>query len=258
MIRIRILILLVLFGLNSFCQNEAEKIFIDATSRLLTKDIKMSLNQKTTDKKGRVKDKTFDVLVAKFGEEEMTKMIIKAPERAAGVTIVMSKKPNQDGLIEVYTPANGKTRKMIANKKNMATVGTDFSFSNYSSTNWEELDIKLMAPTEIEDKTCNVLEVKDKEKIDGGKAELIIDEVSNNIVQIKTFDAKGKQKSISNLDNFLPIDGSKGKFQSRSIQTENLEKNQKTELQVLEVSAISNPKREDFLIEKKEVVTEKQ
>jgi outer membrane lipoprotein-sorting protein len=256
MIRFKILTLLILFSLSSVGQNEAEKIFIKATSRLLTTNMEMSLNQKTTDKKGRVKEKTFDVLLAKFGEEEKTKMILKAPERAAGIIIVMSKIPDEDGIIEVYTPANGKTRKMIANRKNMATVGSDFSFSNYSSTNWKDLDIQLLEQQEIDGKPCNVLEVKDKEKTDGGKAELVIEDESYNIIQIKTFGEKGKQKSISKLDNFLPVDGSKGKFQPRFIQTENLEKNQKSELQVLKISMLSNPMKEDFVIDKKEEVIE--
>lgn len=254
MIRFKILIILVLFSLSSFCQNESEQLFINATSRLLTTNMEMSLNQKTTDKKGRVKEKTFDVMLAKFGENEKTKMIIKAPERAAGITIVMSKSPNKDGLIEVYTPANGKTRKMIANEKNMATVGSDFSFSNYSSTNWKDLDIILLGENEVEGKSCNILEVRDKEKTKGGKAELTIENETYNIVQIKTYNEKGAQKSISKLDDFQAVDGSKGKFQPRSIQTENLIKKQKAELQVLKISALLNPKEEDFLIEKQDVV----
>lgn len=256
MIRFKILILLVLFSLSSFGQNEAESIFIKATSRLLTTNMEMSLHQKTTDKKGRVKEKSFDVLLAKFGEEEKTKMIINAPERAAGITIVMSKIPDEDGLIEVYTPANGKTRKMIANEKNMATVGSDFSFSNYSSTNWQDLDIELMEPKEVDGKSCNILEVKDKENTNGAKAVLAIEKESYSILHIKTFDEKGTQKSSTKLDDFQPVDGSEGKYQPRLIKTENLEKKQSSEMQVLKISELQNPKEEDFLIEKKEVVIE--
>lgn len=256
MIQFKITIFLLLFSLCSVGQNAAEKIFINATERLITTNLEMLLNQKTTDKKGRVKEKTFTVLLAKFGNKEKTKMIIKAPERAAGITIVVSKAPNEDGIIEVYTPANGKTRKMIANEKNLAMVGSDFSFSNYSSTNWQDLDISVLEQSEIEGRTCTILQVKDKVKIDGGKAELAIEKKTNNILVIKTFDEKGKQKSYTKLADFKTVNESDGKYQPRMISTENFEKNQKSELQVVQVAKLVHPKEEDFIVDKKSEVTE--
>lgn len=256
MIQFKITIILLLFSLCSVGQNAAEKIFINATQRLITTNLEMLLTQKTTDKKGRVKEKTFTVLLAKFGNKENTKMIIKAPERAAGITIVVSKVPNKDGLIEVYTPANGKTRKMIANEKNRAMVGSDFSFSNYSFTNWQDLDISILAQNEIEGRDCTILEVKDKVKVDGGRAELAIEKTTNDILEIKTFDGKGKQMSYTKLADFKIVNGSDGKYQPRMISIENFEKNQKSELQVVKVAKLVHPKEEDFILDKKSEVTE--
>jgi outer membrane lipoprotein-sorting protein len=252
MIRFKILALLVLISLSCFGQNEAEQIFIKATSRFLTTNMEMSLNQKTTDKKGRVKEKSFDVLVAKFGKEEKTKMTIHKPERAAGITIIVSKLPDEDGIIEVYTPANGKTRKMVASEKNMETVGSDFSFSNYGSKNWENLDIKLLEKNEVDDKPSYRLEVKDKKNTAGNKAELLIDQKTYSIEQIITYTKDGVKHTVTRLSDFQPIEGRKDMVQPMLIQTENMEKGQVSELQVLKITPLSNLDENEFLIEKKD------
>lgn len=209
----------------------------------------MSIQQKATDKKDRVKEKVFDVLMAKFGEEVKTKMTMKQPERPAGVTIVMTKKPREDGIIEVYTPANGKTRKMIATQKNMAMVGFDFDLSNYSSQKKEDMDITLLEKTEIDGKMCYRLEVKDKANVQGGKAELLIEQKSYRIVQIITYNEKGIKSSISKLSDSQPVEGIKNKVQSMLILTENLVQKKHAEMKVLKIVSKTNLKAEDFQIE---------
>jgi len=248
MIRLKILFLLVLFSQSCFGQNEAEQIFIKATDRLLTSNMKMSLNQKTADKKGNIKEKSFDIMIAKFGEEEKTKMVIQKPERAAGITIVMSRLPDEKGIIEVYTPANGKTRKMIATKKNMATVGSDFSFSNYSSTNWEDLNIKLLEMEEVDGRNCYKLEVNAKENTDGGKAELFVEQDTYSIVKIVTFKKNGTKQSISKLSDFQSAGENNNKFQPGLIQTQNLDKNEFTEIRIEKIAPLNDANPEDFTI----------
>lgn len=249
MIRFKICILFVVFCLPAFGQDDAQKIFNEASSRLLTNNMEMSIHQKITDKKGRVKEKSFDVLIAKFGEEEKTKMTLQQPERAAGITIVFTKTPIEDGIIEVFTPANGKTRKMIATPKNKAMVGSDFAISNYSSRNKDELNIKLLEESEIDGKLCYKLEVQDKTNTKGGKAELMVEQESYEIVQIITYNPKGVKSSISKLSDFQAVEGLKNKFQPMLILTENLEKNQHAEMKILKITPLFDPKAEDFVID---------
>lgn len=247
--RLKLFVVLVLFFQISFAQSEAEQLFINATDRLMTTNLRMSLNKKTTDKKGRVKDKSFDVTLAKFGEEEKIKMVMKAPERAAGITIVVSKQPASEGVIEVYTPANGKTRKMIANEKNMATVGSDFAFSGYSPTKREKLSVLLKEKKELRGRKCSILEIKDGEKVDGGRAELAVVDESLDIIQIKTYDENGTQITITELFEYKEIEGARGKVQPRIVKTNTMENNQFSEIEIVDIAALKSPKKEDFLIE---------
>lgn len=251
--RIVITLIFLLTGFFSFGQNEAESIFIKATEQLLTTNLKMSMNQKTTDKKGRVKEKSFDLYLASFEGDEKMKMLMTGPERAKGVTIIISTKEGEDGIIEVYTPANGKTRKMVANDRNMATVGSNFSFSAYNSSNWKDLNIQLLAPTELNEKPCFTLHVSSKENSEGGKAQLYIDQANYEILQILTFDATGLQQSLSVLSEYQGINGLAGKIQPRFIQTQNLKNGENSELRIVSIEALQTPSKDDFVIVKTEV-----
>ena len=249
MFRFLIFMILVIFCMPIFGQDEAELIFEEATSRLLTNNMEMTVQQKITDKKGRVKEKSFEVLMATFGEAEKTKMTMQKPDRAAGITIVVTKTPGNEGIIEVFTPANGKLRKMIATPKNMATVGSDFALSNYSSQKMEDLDIKLLEEPEIDGKMCYMLEVQKKANSSEGRAEIIVEQDSYRIIQIVTYNEKGAKSSISELSDYQPVKGMKGKFQPMSIFTQNIENQEQIEMLVLQIAPKYDFKEEDFKID---------
>jgi outer membrane lipoprotein-sorting protein len=211
--------------------------------------MEMSIHQKITDDKGRVKEKTFDVLMAKFGDEDKTKMTMQQPERAAGITIVFTKTPFEDRIIEVYTPANGKTRKMLATPKNMKTVGSDFAISNYSSRTIEDLDIRLLGKPEIDGKMCYKLEVQEKANSKEGRAELIVEQESFHIIQIITYNEKGVKSTVSKFSDFQVVEGMKNKVQPMLILTDNLLDKQHAEMKILEITPKNDLKEEEFMID---------
>lgn len=243
-----LLFILVIWSINGFAQSEAEGIFIKATEQLLSNNVKMSVNHKTSDNRGRTKEKGFDLMLAEIEGVEKLRMYMTQPERAKGVTIVMSKKAQEEGIIEVYTPANGKTRKMMANKKNMAMVGSDLSFAGYNSDDWQSLDIQLLAPTKVNEITCHTLLVRNKDK-EGGSAQLSIDKQSNKILQVLTFNDENIQQSLSLISNYQAIEGTDDKIHPRNIHTTNLVRGEVSEILIESVLPLANPKPEDFIIE---------
>jgi len=249
MLRIYLYMLFIIWCLPVIGQDEAASVFSKATNRILTNNMEMSIHQKITDKKGRVKEKAFDVLLANFGDEEKTKMTMLKPERAAGITIILTKTPDDEGIIEVYTPANGKTRKMMATPKNIKMVGSDFFISNYSSKKKEDLEIKLLEKQEIDGKMCYKLEIEDKVNSNGGKAELIVEQESFHIIQIITYNEKGEKSTISKLSDFEAVQGIKNKFQPMLITTDNLQDKQQTEIRIVEITPKNNLTAEEFMID---------
>ena len=116
-------------------QENPKEIFLKATKALTTENIEMTMAIDVTDDKGHLKSKELTVLMAKFEDEKKTKVIWQKPERANGTTIVITELPGETGTIEVYTPSNGKTRKLKATDANMNMMGSEFnmmSFANYN------------------------------------------------------------------------------------------------------------------------------
>jgi len=230
-------------------QDDAKMILKKAIDKLLTMNIEMSMDVEETDTKGRVKEKSFDILMAKFGEVEKTRMTMQKPDRAKGITIVFTHLPDELGIIEVYTPANGKTRKMKATPQNMARVGSNFSLSNYASADYDEISCNLLGKQQIDSMSCYQLEVIEQSDSIVFKAEFMVEESTFHIVQIVSYDEDGNQASITKLSDFQPINGVKNKIQPMLILAEDIESNMHTRMQVLNISPRTDLKEEDFSIQ---------
>jgi len=247
--RFKLLILLSVFSLPSMGQDDAKMILKKAIDKLLTMNVEMSMDVEETDTKGRVKEKSFDILMAKFGDVEKTRMTMQKPDRAKGITIVFTNIPDELGIIEVYTPANGKTRKMKATPQNMARVGSNFSLSNYASADYDEISCNLLGKQQIDSMSCYQLEVIEQSDSIVFKAEFMVEESTFHIVQIVSYDEDGNQASITKLSDFQPINGTKNKIQPMLILAEDIESNMHTRMQVLNISPRNDLKEEDFSIQ---------
>ena len=243
------LILLSVFSLPSMGQDDAKMILKKAIDKLLTMNIEMSMDVKETDTKGRVKEKSFNVLMAKFGDVEKTRMTMQKPDRAKGITIIFTHLPDEIGIIEVYTPANGKSRKMKATPQNMARVGSNFSLSNYASADYDEISCKLLGKQQLDSMSCYQLEIMEESDSIVFKAEFMVEESNFHIVQIISYDADDNKASITKLSDFQPIIGTKNKIQPMLILAEDIESNTHTRMQVLNISTRTDLKEEDFSIQ---------
>jgi hypothetical protein len=229
-------------------QYDAHTIFNRAIDQLLTVNMELSMVVEETDTKGRTREKNFDILMARFGDIEKTKMTMQKPDRAKGVTIVFTHLPGDEGLIEVFTPANGKTRKMKATPQNMDRVGSNFSLSNFAYNTEDDLDIQLLGRQEVNEMSCYQLEIREKTGESGIKSVFMVEENTYYIVQILLYDAVGNASMITSLSDYQPISGLKNKIQPMLIVSEDLAGNKSTRMQVLKITPRPDLKEEDFTI----------
>jgi hypothetical protein len=227
-------------------QDDAKAIFMRATGQLLTDNMEIKMEMKITDKRGRVKEKGFEVLMAQFGDMKKTRMSWQKPEEAKGTTVIFTELQGETGLIEVFTPSNGKIRKLKATPENMAMVGSEAQISNMTDQDPDELIFDLLPPQETAGKRCYTLVVKDKEREGEARGELLVEMDSYHVVQISIFDKSGKRTSIVKLTNFQPVEGSGSKIQPMRIVTEDLEAHKQTDMQVLSISSRADLKEADF------------
>jgi outer membrane lipoprotein-sorting protein len=241
-------ILLVAITLPLDAQDDPLSIFARAVDQLMTDRMELSMDIEITDEKGRVKEKGYDILMAKFGEIERTRMVMQKPERAKGVTVVITNFPEKTGEIEVYTPANGKLRKMQATPENMARVGSNVMMSKYTSYHLDDFDIALAQPQVVGGKNCHTLQVSDPSDSKGMKAEFLVEEGSYHILQIRFFDQDGTNTNITTLSDYQSIPGLEGKIQPMQIEVKDVEENTQTRMKILQVSHRPDLKEEDFVL----------
>ncbi len=195
----------LIISMSLWGQDDAREIFNRATGQMLTQNMEIVMEMKITDKKGRTKEKGYEILMASLGDVEKTKMSFQKPVQAKGTTVIITKRPGETGLIEVYTPANGKTRKLKATADNMDMVGSEAQITNMTARDPDELAFLFLPPQEVDGKSCYTIVVKDKDFKDQARGELAIEMDSYRIVQIAVFDMYGKQTSLVKLSDFQAV-----------------------------------------------------
>ena len=249
LIRSILLISSIAITLPGLAQDNPKAIFTKALDKMMTDQMELSMDIETTDDKGRIKEKAYDILMTKFGEVEKTRMVMQKPERAKGVTVVITSTPGETGVIEVLTPANGKIRKMKATPDNMDQVGSNLILSSLTSLVREGLSYGLEGMQEVDGKNCYSLQVSDHSDSNGMNGRFLVEEGSYHLVRIELFDDKGASTSITKLTDFQSIAGTKGKVQAMKIDTENLADKSQTRMQVTKIAHRPDLKEEDFTIQ---------
>jgi hypothetical protein len=239
---------MVLFALPAMAQEDARDILSRAIDLMLTGQMELSIHIETTEQDGRVEEKDYDILMGKFGDVEKTRMVMQKPERARGITIVITSQPQETGIIEVFTPSNGKVRKMKATAENMERVGSNMVFSSYTSQDIEDVNAGLVGRSEVDGESCYLLEVQEMEDSPGEKAQFLVEESSYHLVQIQFFDLEGNQTRMIRLSEFKPVGDTQGKIQPMRITAEDFRERTFTSIQVLKVAPRKDLKEEDFVL----------
>lgn len=227
-------------------QDDPKEIYSKATDQLLVENMQMEMELQITDKRGRVKEKGFEVYMAKFGNTEKTKMSWQKPVEAKGTTIILTEPQGETGLIEVFTPSNGKIRKLKATPDNMELVGSEMSITTMPSQDTDELAFRFLDSKEIEGQSCYNIEIKAENATDAARGEILVEKSSYRIVQITVYDEKGIKTSFVKLSNFQPIDGASKKVQPMLIVTEDFTTKKQTELRILKISSRTDLTEADF------------
>jgi outer membrane lipoprotein-sorting protein len=232
--------------ISASAQENAKEIFKKATSQLPNGNLEMEMEIKTTDAKGRIKEKSIHILIGKFGETEKTKVSWLKPERAKGTTVIISKTGDETGIVDVYTPSNGKVRKMKATPANLKAVGSEFNMTGFISDNTKDLNYKYISTDNIDTKECHLIEVNSKTSKEVSKAEIWIEQSANKILQVKIYNEKGDITSIMNLSDYQAVPNASGKIQPMQIINNSIENKKTTEIQVAKIQERSNLTEDEF------------
>jgi len=231
-------------------QGEAGALFQRAAAQLALENTALSLEITETKKGGRTKERAFDLLLASFGDVTKTKMLVKKPKRADGITIVITQSTDETGLIEILTPANGKVRKMKATPRNLELVGSGgFDLSFFSLTP-DELMVKSLGKTTYQDKEVAQLEVKEKAlETSDKRAVFLIDESTAYIYQITGYNNDSVESSTT-FSNFERVENRSSIF-PKNIEVTDHSSGDVSTITILKASPKNNLSELDFVLPNK-------
>jgi hypothetical protein len=229
-------------------QDKAKEIFSKATQMLTSENIEIAMAIDATDDKGRLKSKELTVLLAKFGDEEKTKVTWQKPERAKGTIIIITDIPNQTGIIEVYTPSNGKTRKLKATDENKNRMGAEFSMTSFAKYNPDELSYELLSDTIINKNDCYRIKVFGKDTKGLSRAVLVINKSTYLILQITVFNEKNKAESLTQLYDYKKVNGAINKMYPMRIETKDYKNKKDIAISIIDISTKKDLKQSDFAL----------
>ena len=247
--KLQTLLLLLLFCLPVLGQDNAAEIFEKAADQLLTQNLELFIEIKEVASNGKFKEKQYNVLIGNFDGVEKTKTVVQQPTKLKGITIVITSYPDEPGLIEIFTPANGKIRKMKATAKNMDLVNSGVSIANYTSKDRDQLSFAFKGNEEFDGKACYKLEVNDLLDLENGKTEYLIEENTYRILKIVAFNKDGTAKSSTTYSDFQPVGQPKGKIQPMFMVNKDLKKAKRNEIKILKINPRPDLKEENFTIE---------
>ena len=248
---VKLALMVFIFLTSHIClqgQDQARDVFTKAIDQLLSENMELSMEISITDKKGRAKVKAYDILVANFGDVQMTKMSFLKPVEAKGTTVVFTQQPDETGLIEVFTPSNGKIRKLQATPENMKMVGSEAQITSVASQDPDELEFIMLPVQEIAGIRCYTIEVRGKESAGEARGELLIEIDKHRIRQITVYNTEGIKTSFVQLSEFKAVDGYPGKMQPMKIVTEDFESEKLTEMRILKVASRTDLSEKDFML----------
>jgi len=229
-------------------QDSAKEIFLNATELISTENIEMTMTIDETNSKGQSKTKELTVLKGKFGDEERTKVTWQKPERAKGTTIIITQLPSETGTIEVYTPSNGKTRKLKATDSNMKMIGTGFGSINIANYDAENLKYEMLNDTLINSKPCHQIKVSGSGTEDNSSAILLIQKDVNYILQFARFDEKNKTLSLTKISDYKKVEGPSDKMYPTHIVTNDFEDKKDLNIRILSARERSDLTKTSFTL----------
>lgn len=227
---------------------DAKTLVKIATDKLATTNVEMLMNIEEKDSKGRSKHKTFELLLGQIDESKKTKIAMKKPERATGVTIVISDAQSANGVIEVYTPSNNKLRKMKATADNMKLVGFDFFMADFEEHQTENVNYEFLETVEKNNELCYA--IKASGKTDADWAKLYIRKASETIVSIEMYNSNNQLISETTLSDYKAINGSNGKLYPMQIITSDLLKKKQNTIHILEIKSLTSIDPDTFELDK--------
>ncbi len=225
-------------------QEEAQRLFENAIRKLSLVNIHLVMELETHDGKGHHKNKTLDVMFAKFGDEKRVMIEISAPENMSGTKILTTDYPDRKGIIEIYMPSTDRIQRLKANKRNFKILDTEIPLRWFSSGAESDINFTLLGREPCNQTECYKIRLQQSHQKEYEIA--YISTANERLMQIEMYNSRDMLIARTQLTDYLEMRGSDHKVYPRNIRAENLKTGQYSDMVVHQIDYLNQVKEEDF------------
>jgi hypothetical protein len=240
-------LIFIVVSVSGHNDTKAKDMFEKSKQKMSLNNVSMILDLETLDKRGDKKSKTLSVSFAEFEDQKKVLIEFIAPEIVNGTKILTTHFPSKKGLIEIYTPANGRIQRIKANQHNLKIMGSKMPISQFVSQ--DDPDFKY---THLGNEMHNGTEChKIRMQKEGKKKYLdaFVSVENGNLLGIEKFDTHNKLISVTNLSDYIKIDTPAAiKFFPQKIVVKNIKTGESSFLTIREVKSLGEASIDYFTL----------
>ncbi|MGM0376105.1 MAG: outer membrane lipoprotein-sorting protein [Bacteroidota bacterium] len=244
-------ILLIFFILAGLCRTEAQEeeaspkeIFENAVRHLSISDARLLMNMETTDQKGNSKTRELHASFAGIDETKKVMIEITAPDNLKGTKVLSTRQQEGSGIIQVYMPSTGKTRKFRANNRNMSRLGNKIPAGHFNTSSYTRYKAISIGKEQIKGVACHKIHLRPEEENTYGIAYVTVK--GEQLIKVEQYDQNARMTGLTELSEYRSTNLPGNKFYPRKIKIRETETDEKTEITITDIKSITDPEELDF------------
>ncbi|MEZ6183683.1 MAG: outer membrane lipoprotein-sorting protein [Planctomycetota bacterium] len=202
---LRSLTCLTAIALSVASAQSGEEIMRKADKANRSRDERSVIEMKLIAKNGQEQERSLEVLgfTDQDGDDDKGLMRFMSPPKVRGTAVLTVERSGGADDQWVFLPALKKTKRIASGQRTNRFAGTDFTFEDLRSENFEEYQYKRLDDQKEGDRDCWVVEATAKPDVETGYSKRVIWVDKERLTSPRTefYNSRGeKQKTLRQLD----------------------------------------------------------
>jgi len=225
-------------------ESSPKEIFENAVGHLTINNARLLMNMETIDQKGNSKTRELRASFAGIDETKQVMIEITAPDNLKGTKVLSTRHPDGPGIIQVYMPSTGKTRKFRANSRNINRIGNKIPIGHFSTSSYSGFKAISIGKAQIDGMECHKIHLRPEEENTYGIAYVTVD--GEQLLRVEQYDQNAQMTGLTELSEYRSTNLPGNKPYPRKINIRETNTDEKTEIRITDIKSLTDPEELDF------------
>lgn len=221
------------------------EIFENAVRSLSLNNARMQMTMKTTDQKGNSKIRELQSTFASVDDTKQVMIEITAPDNLKGTKVLSTHRPDEQGVVQLYMPSTGKTRKFRANRRNLERMGNNIPIGHFTTNSYAGYKAISIGKEQLDGTECHKIHLRPEgEENTYGIAFVTVE--NKQLVRIEQYDQNAQITGLTELSEYQATNVPGNKLYPRQINIRKTNSSESTEITITGINPIPNPEELNF------------